>query len=1094
MSKDKIVIKGAREHNLKDVNLEIPRDKLVVLTGVSGSGKSSLAFDTLYAEGQRRYVESLSAYARQFLGQMEKPKVDFIGGLSPAIAIEQKSASKNPRSTVGTVTEIYDYLRLLFARVGTPHCHQCGREVGSQSAEQMVNRVLTLPSGARFMVLAPLVAQRKGEYKDVFAEAKAEGFSRVRVDGQMYDLSQEIKLNKKVKHNIEVVVDRLVMPERPVEDGRRKTEDESSSDSSSVLRPPSLKGKAQEGEQSEWDAFVTRLTDSIEQALRVGEGMVLISVQNRPSSVVSSPSSVGEDNRDPTDNGPRTADHGQPEEWLMSEENTCTHCGISFPELSPQMFSFNAPQGACLTCSGLGTRLELDAQLLVPNPALSLHEGAIPYWGELRKKRDSWAYRCLASIGNQYGFDLDTPWERMSERARSVIIHGSGKERIRFSWNDANSGSHGEFMRPWEGLAKEIDRRYHQTDSDYTREFYASFMSEQPCPACSGARLRPESLAVTVGNLSIKQVCAMNIHEAHAYALALAEDERPTTKDEKASNGQIPTESNGHGNRSALDSSFVLRPSSVTSLTPYQMEIAGEILKEIRERLGFLLNVGLHYLTLDRAAPTLSGGEAQRIRLASQIGSGLVGVMYILDEPSIGLHQRDNRKLLNTLLKLRDLGNTVIVVEHDLETMQEADWLIDFGPGAGVKGGAVVAEGAPQQVARSSSLTGAYLSGRLEIAVPKRRRVASVSAESAEFVLPRKKKTKASAPAGVTMVKNLVPWLEIEGATMNNLRDVSVRFPLGTFVCITGVSGSGKSSLITETLYPALANRLNKAQLKPGPHRALKGLDQLDKVIDIDQQPIGRTPRSNPATYVKLFDLIRDLFAHTPEAKLRGYEPGRFSFNLKGGRCEACEGNGEKRIDMQFLADVWVRCDVCKGKRYNRETLQVKYKGKSIADVLEMDVQTALEFFDNVPRIKRILKTLHDVGLDYIALGQPATTLSGGEAQRVKLAKELARVATGRTVYILDEPTTGLHFADVQRLLEVLHRLVDAGNTVIVIEHNLDVIKTADWIVDIGPEGGDGGGYVVAEGTPEQVAQIEGSHTGEFLREMLAVNEEEIAA
>jgi excinuclease ABC subunit A len=758
------------------------------------------------------------------------------------------------------------------------------------------------------------------------------------------------------------------------------------------------------------------------------------------------------------------------------------------------MFSFNAPQGACPTCSGLGTRMELDPQLLVPNPTLTLHEGAIPYWGELRKKRDSWAYRCLVSIGRQYGFDLDMPWEQMSDRARQVIIHGSGKEKVRFSWNDS-SGSRGEFMRPWEGLAKEIERRYHQTDSEWTREVYASFMSEQPCPICAGARLRPESLAVTVGDLSIKSVCALNISESHAWALALSKgDDGRRTKDEGLHNGKetIPVSSNGNGNGHALDPSFVLHPSPVSPLTPYQLEIAGEILKEIRERLGFLLNVGLHYLTLHRPAPTLSGGEAQRIRLASQIGSGLVGVMYILDEPSIGLHQRDNRKLLNTLIKLRDLGNTVIVVEHDLETMQEADYIVDFGPGAGVKGGAVVAAGPPQLVAQAqASLTGKYLSGQLEIAVPARRRTAS-SPVAQPALLPRKPKKGAQATPRQPQAP--IEWLEIEGATMNNLCDVTARFPLGTFTCITGVSGSGKSSLITETLYPALANRLNKAQLKHGPYRVIKGLDALDKVIDIDQQPIGRTPRSNPATYVKLFDLIRDLFARTPEAKLRGYEQGRFSFNIKGGRCEACEGNGEKRIDMQFLADVWVRCDVCKGKRYNRETLQVKYKGKSIAEVLEMDVQTALEFFDNVPRIRRILQTLHDVGLDYIALGQPATTLSGGEAQRVKLAKELARVATGRTVYILDEPTTGLHFADVQRLLQVLHRLVDAGNTVIVIEHNLDVIKTADWIVDMGPDGGDGGGYVVATGTPEQVAQIESSYTGEFLRDILIGEREEVAA
>lgn len=1053
MAKDAIVIKGAREHNLKGVDLEIPRDKLVVLTGVSGSGKSSLAFDTLYAEGQRRYVESLSAYARQFLGQMEKPKVDYIGGLSPAIAIEQKSASKNPRSTVGTVTEIYDYMRLLYARVGAQHCHQCGRPVSSQSAEQMVNRVLGLPAGTRFMVLAPLVSRRKGEYKDVFAEARAEGFARVRVDGEVLDLANEIKLNKKVKHTIEVVVDRLAIPAR-------------NSSTSETPANGRVIGRAQEGAQSEWDAFVTRLTDSIEQALQVGEGQLIISIQGakRPTRGTRAAKAAVDDEQppEPVEGAPPAADA----EWLMSEANTCTHCGISFPELAPQMFSFNNPQGACPDCTGLGTRLEVDPHLLVPNPSLTLHDGAVPYWGELRKKRDSWGYRILESIGRHYDFDLDTPWDQMSERAHEVIIYGSGKEKIRFSWHNEDSGSHGEFLRPWEGLTKEISRRFHQTSSDYTREFYQSFMSEQPCPSCQGARLRPESLAVTVGGMSLREVGRMQIAGALAWAAALAGETQPAMAPELvAGNGAAPQQ-------------------TPATLSEYQLAIVSDVLKEIRERLGFLLNVGLHYLTLERPAPTLSGGEAQRIRLASQIGSGLVGVMYILDEPSIGLHQRDNRKLLNTLLKLRDLGNTVIVVEHDLETMQAADWLVDFGPGAGVKGGEVVAAGPPALIETvADSQTGAYLAGRLEIPVPRQRRVATARPLVEETpALPRRRgRGTRLAESAAT----IVPWLELDGATMNNLRDVTLRFPLGMFVCITGVSGSGKSSLITETLYPALANRLNKAQLKPGPFRALHGLEYLDKVIDIDQQPIGRTPRSNPATYVKLFDLIRELFASTNEAKLRGYDAGRFSFNLKGGRCEACEGNGEKRIDMQFLADVWVRCDICKGKRYNRETLQVRYKGKSIADVLEMDVQTALEFFDNVPRIKRILQTLHDVGLDYIALGQSATTLSGGEAQRIKLAKELARVATGRTIYILDEPTTGLHFADVQRLLTVLHRLVDAGNTVLVIEHNLDVIKTADFVIDMGPEGGDGGGNVVAVGTPEEVARIDESHTGRFLREIL---------
>jgi excinuclease ABC subunit A len=958
VAKTTIVIKGAREHNLKGIDVEIPRDRLVVLTGVSGSGKSSLAFDTLYAEGQRRYVESLSAYARQFLGQMEKPQVDLIEGLSPAIAIEQKSASKNPRSTVGTITEIYDYLRLLFARVGHQYCHRCGQPVAAQSAQQMVDRILTLPPGMRFMVLAPVVSQRKGEYKDVFAEAKAEGFTRVRVDGEIRSLDEEIKLNKKVKHSIEVVIDRLAIP--------------------SVA------------ENGDVDSFITRLTDSVETALRVGEGKIIISLADAP------------------------ADPSQPREWMMSESNTCLACGISFPELTPQMFSFNSPQGACPTCTGLGARLEVDPSLLVPNGALSIHDGAVTYWGEMRKKQDTWAYKALLAIAAHYHIDLDAPWDSLTQRQRDAIIYGSGQERIRFFW-EHESGSRGEYYRTWEGLASEIRRRYMQSGSDAMREYYTQYMSEQPCPDCQGARLRPESLAVRVAGRSIRDVTRMNVAQALDWARELP-----------------------------------------NHLNETERAIVGDVLKEIRERLGFLHNVGLHYLTLDRAAPTLSGGEAQRIRLASQIGSGLVGVMYILDEPSIGLHQRDNRKLLDSLLRLRDLGNTLIVVEHDLETMQAADWIIDFGPGAGVKGGQIVTAGTPEQVAQHpTSLTGQYLSGRLTIPIPTSRRQANNG------------------------------WLTLEGATLNNLRDVTVSFPLGCFIAVTGVSGSGKSSLITETLYPALANRLNRAQLKPGPFRNLYGLERLDKVINIDQQPIGRTPRSNPATYVKLFDLLRELFAETPEAKLRGYGPGRFSFNLKGGRCEACEGNGEIKIDMQFLADVWVRCAECKGKRYNRETLQVKYRGKTIADVLDMDVQTALEFFANVPRVRRILQTLHDVGLDYIKLGQPATTLSGGEAQRVKLAKELARVATGRTIYILDEPTTGLHFADIQNLLRVLHRLVEAGNTVIVIEHNLDVIKTADYVIDMGPEGGDGGGEVVALGTPEEVARHPTSHTGRFLREIL---------
>ncbi|NJN65427.1 MAG: excinuclease ABC subunit UvrA [Chloroflexaceae bacterium] len=1056
MSRDTIIIKGAREHNLKGIDVEIPRDQLVVLTGVSGSGKSSLAFDTLYAEGQRRYVESLSAYARQFLGQMEKPQVDFIEGLSPSIAIEQKSASKNPRSTVGTVTEIYDYLRLLFARIGTAHCPVCGSEVGGQTAEQMVDRVLNLPAGTRFLVLAPLVSQRKGEYKDIFQEARAEGFARVRVDGEVYDLSEDIKLNKKVKHTIEVVVDRLVLPPhpptaRPGNHSHPHPHSHPSEDpAAAVVVAP---GDASEAAQ-EWQALVTRLTDSIETALRTAEGKVVISVAEVGHQEQGQAETEGPENGYPEGQQPL------PEAWLMSETNTCTRCGISFPELSPQMFSFNSPQGACPDCTGLGTRLEVDMALLLPDPTLSLHEGAIPYWGELRKKRDSWGYQSLVCVSKHYGFDLDAPWEQLTEHQREVILYGSGKEKIRFDWSH-DQGSHGVFYRPWEGVRNEIMRRFQQTESNHTREFYAQFMSEQPCPSCQGTRLRPESLAVTVGGRSIHEVCRLNIREASAWVATLLYAEPP-----EESNPSHPQRLDG---TPPEDGTVAHR------LTPTQRQIAGEVLKEIRERLQFLLGVGLHYLTLERAAPTLSGGEAQRIRLASQIGSGLVGVTYILDEPSIGLHQRDNRKLLTSLTHLRDLGNTVVVVEHDLETMQSADWIIDFGPGAGVKGGQVVAAGPPAVVQASDTLTGAYLDGRLQIETPSRRRLEK-DVTAGERKDPRKNERNTSHQG---------TWLEVQGASMNNLRDLDVRFPLRCFVAVTGVSGSGKSSLISETLYPALAARLQRAQLRPGPHRNIVGVEHLDKVINIDQQPIGRTPRSNPATYVKLFDLLRELFAGTPEARLRGYPPGRFSFNLKGGRCEACEGNGVIRIDMQFLPDVWVRCDNCKGKRYNRETLQVKYKGKTIADVLDMDVQTALEFFDNVPRIRRILQTLHDVGLDYIRLGQPATTLSGGEAQRVKLARELARVATGRTLYILDEPTTGLHFADIQHLLKVLHRLVDAGNTVVVIEHNLDVIKTADWVIDLGPEGGDGGGTIVAEGTPEQIAQVAESFTGQFLADIL---------
>jgi excinuclease ABC subunit A len=961
MGTDRIIVRGAREHNLKGIDLEIPRDKFIVFTGVSGSGKSSLAFDTLYAEGQRRYVESLSAYARQFLEQMEKPKVDFIGGLSPAIAIEQKSAAKNPRSTVGTVTEIYDYLRVLFARVGIPHCPHCGREIGSQTAQQMVDQIGQLPPGTRFQVLAPLVHQRKGEHRDLFELAQSEGFARVRVDGEVRSLDEEISLNKKVKHDIEVVVDRLTIPE------------------------------------AEEEGFASRLNDSIETALQLGDGVVLI---------------VPEEGK----------------EFLMSERNACVECGFSMPPLSPQLFSFNSPQGACPRCAGLGTVMEVDPDLIVGDVELSLHDGAIRYWRELRKRRDSWTYRCLRSISEHYDFGLDTPWQELTDQQHEAVLYGSGEERIRFSWQGETS--QGEFQRPWEGLVNEISRRYRQTQSEGSRRYYASYMSQLPCPECQGAKLRPEALAVTVGNYSIRQVTFLSIDQALSWVEEIQQLE-PCPGEERN-----------------------LDPCP-EPLTAYQMEIAEELLKEINERLGFLVSVGLDYLTMDRSAPTLSGGESQRIRLASQIGSGLVGVMYILDEPTIGLHARDNRRLLHTLFRLRDLGNTVIVVEHDIDTMESADWIIDFGPGAGLQGGSIVAAGPPKEIATNGSLTGQYLSGTLEIETPEQRR-----------------------PTGEE-------WLVLEGPHLNNLKDLTVRFPLGTFVCVTGVSGSGKSSLVTETLHPALAQRLHRARSKPGPFRALKGLEHVDKVIQIDQQPIGRTPRSNPATYTKVFDEIRKLFSLTEEARVRGYKPGRFSFNVKGGRCEACQGHGKVKIEMHFLPDVWVTCQVCKGKRYNRETLQVRYKGKNIADVLDMEVQEALEFFGAHPRIVRILQTLVDVGMGYIQLGQSAPTLSGGEAQRVKLAKELRRVATGRTLYILDEPTTGLHPHDIQNLLAVLHRLVDAGNTVIIIEHNLDVIKTADWIIDLGPEGGDAGGYIVAEGSPEEVVQMEGSYTGQFLQPVL---------
>ena len=954
MNQDEIVIRGAREHNLKNIDLRLPRYKLIVFTGVSGSGKSSLAFDTLYAEGQRRYVESLSAYARQFIGQMEKPKVDYIGGLSPAIAIEQKAVSKNPRSTVATVTEIYDYLRVLFARIGTPHCPQCGREVRAQSAQEIVAQVAAQPAGTRFQVLSPLARSRKGAFQEVFTQARADGFSRVRVDGEVRSLDEKISLDKQKKHTVELVVDRLVIP------------------------------AAGDPAQRE---FRTRLTDSVETALRMGDGLVGISLDDQ--------------------------------EWLLSEKNACPVCNLSFPELNPSMYSFNSPMGMCPECNGLGTQLQVDPNLIIVNPDISLLEGA-SRWHGVASKKSPWQQRHLKTLADHYGVDLKVPWKELPQMFRDVILYGSGDEKIHFEFEAQDGSFKGETNRAEQGVVYHINRLFRQTRSEYTRRWYMSFLSQQPCLACKGQRLRPESRSVTVGGKTMTEATGLTIGRVLEWVEALW----PTLTDE-------------------------------------QFQIAEEVLKEINERLRFLVNVGLHYLSLDRPAPTLSGGEGQRIRLASQIGCGLVGVLYVLDEPSIGLHSRDNRRLLDTLERLRDLGNTVVVVEHDEETIRTADWIVDLGPGAGLTGGQVVAAGTPADIlANPNSLTGRYLRGELVVARPN-------LAAGGKPVRPTNGK-----------------WLTLVGARQNNLKNLTVRFPLGLFTCVTGVSGSGKSSLVAQTLQPALSHVLHGATQPAGAHERIDGLEHISKVINITQEPIGRTPRSNPATYVDVMPLIRDLFALTPEAKARGYKAGRFSFNVKGGRCEACRGHGKKVVEMHFLPDVWVTCNVCKGQRFNEETLQVRYKGKNIADVLEMDVAEALEFFGSVPDVRRILTTLSEVGLDYVKLGQSATTLSGGEAQRVKLAKELARVSTGDTLYILDEPTTGLHFADIQKLLDVLHRLTDAGNSVIVIEHNLDVIKTADWIIDLGPEGGEEGGLVIAEGTPEQVAQVEASFTGQFLKKL----------
>ncbi len=970
---DQIVVSGAREHNLKDISLTLPRDALVVITGLSGSGKSSLAFDTIYAEGQRRYVESLSAYARQFLGQMDKPDVDSIEGLSPAISIDQKTTSRNPRSTVGTVTEIYDYLRLLWSRVGKPHCPICGRPIVGQSAEQIIDQAMELGEGTRFMVMAPLVRGRKGEYGKLLEELRTDGFQRVKIDDRVRMLEESIVLDKRYKHDISVVVDRLVMRH----DLRK------------------------------------RLADSIETAVGRAEGLVEIEIVGA-SGKDASPEE--ERPRATGAKGVRSASAqivpGEVPEpgtvFTFSERFACPEHGPSLVELEPRIFSFNSPHGACERCTGLGSQMEIDPEMLVPDPSLSMGEGAIVPWAN---SVSNYYEQVTEAIAERYDVDLDTPWEDLSQEDRDLFLYGTDGEKLQISYRN-RYGRRRSYATRFEGIVKNLQRRYKETESEGTREKIEQYMSLRTCPVCDGARLRAESRAVLVGGTRIEDFTALSARRALEWLqeVELSETDR---------------------------------------------HVARLILREISERLQFLENVGIGYLSMDRAASTLSGGEAQRIRLATQIGSSLVGVLYILDEPSIGLHQRDNSKLIATLERLRDLGNTVIVVEHDEQTMRSADHLVDLGPGAGEHGGWIVAQGTAAQVQRKKeSLTGQYLSGELSVATPARRRT----------------------PSG---------YVEVVGASQNNLRDIDVHVPLGVLTCVTGVSGSGKSTLVNEVLYKAAANRLNRARQRPGAHRAIHGLDQLDKIIAVDQSPIGRTPRSNPATYTGLFDVIRDMFSKTQEARARGYKPGRFSFNVKGGRCEVCRGDGQIKIEMHFLPDVYVPCEQCHGKRYNRETLEVKFKGRSIADVLDMPVEEALKFFEHIPKVRRRLETLHAVGLGYVRLGQPATTLSGGEAQRVKLATELSKVATGRTLYILDEPTTGLHFADVQRLLEVLSRLVQAGNSVVVIEHNLDVIKCADRLIDMGPEGGEEGGLAIAVGTPEEVAAEPASHTGRFLAELL---------
>jgi len=941
---DHIVVTGACEHNLKNIDVEIPKKSLVVFTGVSGSGKSSLAFDTIFAEGQRRYVESLSSYARQFLGQLDKPKFETIRGLSPTISIEQKSASKNPRSTVGTITEVYDYLRVLYARIGEQFCHKCGKRVGKGDAASMVEQILGLPESTKILLLAPIVENRKGEHKELFAELRQAGFSRVRIDGVVREIADVQSLAKHKKHNIEVVVDRLVI--------QRKSE------------------------------FKKRLTDSVETALKRGQSAIIVHVQDR-------------------------------EDIRMSEARSC--CGFAFPELDPPLFSFNSPMGMCPTCNGLGVLLVMDEAKLIPDPSLSLSAGAVVPWRSFFKDGDDsegWGVGKIKAVAKLYAIDLDKPWNKLTKKQKDVLLHGTGDEEIAVKVRGSGT-YHVEFP----GLIPHMLRRYHETQSDDMKSWYGKFMASKRCGTCAGLRLKPEVLAVRVAGKSIIETCSLTIADVHQFFMDL-------------------------------------------KLKGNQEIISRELLKEIRSRIGFLLNVGLDYLTLDRKGPTLSGGEAQRIRLASQIGSELTGVLYILDEPSIGLHQRDNTKLLGTLRHLRDIGNTLIVVEHDQETMEAADWILDIGPGAGHLGGRVVASGTPAQLKQDKhSVTGAYLSGRLQIPVPKTRRLVGKDAKKS--------------------------FVSIEGASENNLQNVSAKFPLGLLTCVTGVSGAGKSTLINQILYPALAARLHDSAEEVGKHKAIIGLEHLDKVINIDQKPIGRTPRSNPVTYTKAFDLIRDFFALLPESRERGYEKGRFSFNVKGGRCEVCEGDGYLTVEMHFLADVLVPCETCKGRRFNEATLAIKYKDYSIADVLDMSVAQAEDLFKHHPRIMKVLKTLTDVGLSYVKLGQPATTLSGGEAQRIKLARELARADTGRTLYILDEPTTGLHFEDIRKLLDVLQRLVSSGNTVVVIEHNLDVIKTADWVIDMGPEGGYRGGQIIAQGSPEQVAKVKASYTGQYLAKLL---------